>query len=572
VTYVSPVKTWHEGAILVVACALLYLTGSGEVPFYTRGEPREGLVVREMLRTGDWLVPARPGGALAKKPPLYYWTAAATTTLLPHPPERAMRLPSALFGTAGVLVTWAAARHALPAGAALPAALILATSFEWTRAATSARVDMALAAPLALLLAAWSAALAPHVGHGRLLVVVAAVAAALGVLGKGPIALVLPALAIGALLVLPRHRPAALRLWPATTLVVAAALAALWYAAAFARQGWAFVEVVARENLLRFLDTDAADTGHAHGPLYLLGLGLVGVLPWTPIAPLAWAAPRTPVTALAAGWVVAGAAFLALATSKRSVYLLPLYPALALLVAGGMGAAAGRALVLARLGARTYPIALALIAAVAAAGALGVDVTAPIRPLLKPQDAAGALALVGAARDAGPALLLLAFGTAGAAFAAGHALRSDAWPRLVLVVAAAFVAWTAFFNGVLHPAIGRGLSVREFLAHVGTVVPPGTPLHARFPPDPAVRFYAPRELLAWPDDRATGAYVLLWEDEWRGIRDERGRALEVIAVSDSTRSRSGHLALVRAPHGRVRAAAAPPPASESAPGLRNSPD
>ena len=566
-------KTWHEGAILVVACAFLYLTGGGDVPFYTRGEPREGLVVREMLRTGDWLVPTRPGGDLAKKPPLYYWGAAATMTVLPGPPERAIRLPSALLGTAGVLVTWAAARRALPAGGALPAALILATSFEWTRAATSARVDMALAAPLALLLAAWSVALArPDASRGRLLLV-AVVAAALGVLGKGPIALVLPALAAGTLLLLPRHRPAALRLRPATTLFVAAALAALWYGAAFARQGWAFVDVVARENLLRFLDTDAADTGHAHGALYLLVLGLVGILPWTPIASLAWAAPRTPVMALAAAWVVAGAAFLALATSKRSVYLLPLYPALALLVAGGMSAAAGRgrALALARLGAHTYPPAFGLVAAVAAAGALGVDVTAPIRPLLKPQDAAGALALAAAARDAGPALLLLAFGTAGAAFAAAHALRSDAWSRLVLIVAAVFVAWTAFFNGVIHPAIGRSRTVREFLAHVGTIVPPGTPLHARFPPDPAVRFYAPRELLPGPDDRAAGAYVLLWEDEWRGIRDSRGEALEVVAVSDSTRPRSGHLALVRAPQGPVRAATTEP-SSSAAPGLRNTPE
>jgi 4-amino-4-deoxy-L-arabinose transferase-like glycosyltransferase len=566
------VKTWHEGAILVVACALLYLTGGGEVPFYTRGEPREGLVVREMLRSGDWLVPARPGGDLARKPPLYYWSAATTTTLLPDPPERALRLPSALLGTAAVLVTWAAARSALPAGAALPAALILATSFEWTRAATSARVDMALAAPLALLLCVWSVALARPDGPRGALLGVAVVAAALGVLGKGPIALVLPGLAAGALLVLGRHRPAVHVLRPVTTLAVAAAVAALWYVAAFTREGWAFVDVVARENLFRFFDTDAADTGHAHGPLYLLVLGLVGLLPWTPIVALAWAAPRSPATALAAAWVAMGAVFLMLATSKRSVYLLPLYPAVALLVAGGMTAAAdrGRARSIARLGARAYPIALLAIAAVAAAGALGVDVAAPIRPLLKPEDAAGALALTAAAREAGPTLLLLAVGTAGAAMAAARALRADAWPRLVLVLASAFVAWTVFFNGVLHPAIGRSRSVREFLAHVGTILPPGTPLHARFPPDPAVRFYAPSDLARWPNENATGGYVLLWEDEWRGIRDASGKPLEVVAVSDSRRPRSGHLALVRAPDGAVQAATKTKP-TDPAPGLRNSP-
>ncbi len=447
---------------------------------------------------------------------------------------------------------------------------MLATSFEWTRAATSARVDMALAAPLALLLATWCVALVrPDLRRG-VVVILAIAAATLATLAKGPVALALPALAVGALLVLSRHRAATLRLRPLTTLAIAAALAALWYAAAFAREGWAFVDVVARENLLRFLDTDAADTGHAHGAPYLLLLGLVGLLPWTPIAPLALAAPRSSATALAATWTVTGIVFFALAAAKRSVYLLPLYPAVALLVAGGMAVADGAGLAprLARLGARTYSIAFVLIAAVAAAGALGLDVAAPIRPLLKPQDAAGAAVLITAAHEAGALLLLLAAGTAAAAFAAERAVRADAWPRLVLVVAAAFVAWTAFFNGVLHPAIGRSRSVREFLAHVGTIVPPGTPLHTRFPPDPALRFYTPRDLVPWPDERLAGGYVLLWENEWRTTRDVRGVTLDVIAVSDSSRPHVGHLALVRVPAGPLRTATERPPATIE-PGVSN---
>ena len=562
-------KTWHEGAILVVACALLYLTGTAEIPFYTRGEPREGLVVQEMIRTGEWLVPSRPGGDLTKKPPLFYWTAAAATTVLPGPPERAMRVPSALLGTAGVLATWVAARHALPAGAALPAALILATSFEWARAATAARVDMALAAPLTLLLAAWCVALARPESSGRLVVAVAALATALGVLGKGPIAVVLPALAIGVLLVVRQYRAAAIALRPLTTLAVGAGLAALWYGAAFARHGSAFVDVVARENVQRFLDTDAGSTGHSHGPFYLLALGLVGILPWTPMLPLAWAAPRSPVRALSAAWVVTGCVFFTLASSKRSVYLLPLYPAMALLLAGGASVADGRARTLARLGSRVYPVIFTAIALVAAATAVGLDVTAPLRPLLKPPDAESALGLVAAARDAGPYLLLLAVATMGVALATARAVRDDASARLVLLVAATFVGWIAFFNGVLHPAIGRGRSMREFLAHVGTIVPPGDPLYARFPPDPAVRFYAPRELVRWPNEAAAGSYLLLWEDDWRRIRDQRGEPLEVVAVSDATRARNGHLALVRAPSGRVRSAPESPKTDvDAAPGLR----
>ena len=43
--------------ILLVACLMLFFPGLGSVPFYTRGEPREALVAREMVTTGEWLVP-----------------------------------------------------------------------------------------------------------------------------------------------------------------------------------------------------------------------------------------------------------------------------------------------------------------------------------------------------------------------------------------------------------------------------------------------------------------------------------------------------------------------------------
>src|SRR5262249_8153204 len=142
------VRAGREALVVLAACGALSLSGAARVPFYTRGEPREGLVVREMLRSGAWLVPERPDDQPARQPPLYYWAGAAALSALPDRPELALRLPSALFGAAAVLGTWATARAAFGSTAGLPAALLLATSFEWARAATSARVDMALAGSL----------------------------------------------------------------------------------------------------------------------------------------------------------------------------------------------------------------------------------------------------------------------------------------------------------------------------------------------------------------------------------------------------------------------------------------
>ena len=115
-----------DASLVAGVCLVLFFTGLGGVPFYTRGEPREALVAREMLHTGEWLVPSRPDGELTRKPPLFYWIAASALTLFPDRPELAARLPSAILGTVGVLVTWAAVRASFGAEVALPAALILA--------------------------------------------------------------------------------------------------------------------------------------------------------------------------------------------------------------------------------------------------------------------------------------------------------------------------------------------------------------------------------------------------------------------------------------------------------------
>ncbi|TMB04501.1 MAG: hypothetical protein E6J70_03905 [Deltaproteobacteria bacterium] len=552
----------REAVVVVAACAALALAGASRIPFYTRGEPREGLVAREILRSGQWLVPARPDDEPARKPPLYYWAAAAALAALPDRPELALRLPSAALGTAAVLGTWATARAAFGSTAGLPTALVLATSFEWTRAATSARVDMALAASLTAVLAAWTFALLG--GPRWRWTALAATGAAFGTLAKGPVAIVLPALATGVLALARRDMALPRRLGAPAALGVAVLVAGVWYAAAFSREGSAFLATVARENWFRYLDPDA-ETGHAHGAGYLFSLALVGLLPWTPLLPLGFVAlgrARTPAANLAEAWVGAGLVFFSFAASKRSVYLLPLYPAVALLVGAGVVAAPaeGAAVRVARGGARLYAPALVVLAALAAALAVGFDPGPALRRWLRPADALGAAALAVAARRAAPVLVLLALASAVAGFVADRAARRGRWRRLVHVLAMLAVAWTAAFNTLLHPAIAKPRSLRAFMGRVDRVVPAGDPLYAFFPPDPALRFYAPRELRPWPPPARGGAvHLLLWEDEWRRWRDALGRPLRPLAASRAEQPGRGHLLLVAPPPGRLVPAPAPGP-------------
>src|SRR5262245_17337121 len=398
-----------RAALLVTGiCLVLFFTGLGAVPFYTRGEPREALVAREMLRTGEWLVPSRPEGELTRKPPLYYWIAASALTALPGRPELAARLPSAILGTLGVLVTWAAARARFGGEVALLAALILATSGEWTRAATVARVDMALVAGLTVVLGAWLVVLGDERRSRAALLVIAALGVAVATLSKGPVAVILPALAVAALIVVWRDLSFLGRLGTIPVLVAGGAAAALWYGVAFAREGGAFLHVVVQENLLRFVDTADAGTGHAHGVGYLPLVGMIGLLPWTLLLPIAGAPlvderRRQPAVALCAAWVAVVLVFFSIAAAKRSVYLLPLYPALAVLLALGVQQPpTGRLARVLRVTTVSYAPALVILGLAAGALASGVDVVAVLRHRLKPRDAQNTLAVVAAARAAAP--------------------------------------------------------------------------------------------------------------------------------------------------------------------------
>jgi hypothetical protein len=115
------------------------------------------------------------------------------------------------------------------------------------------------------------------------------------------------------------------RLGVVPVLGVATLAAAVWYLCAFVEQGSAFIDVVFKENVVRFIDTDDAKAG-TRRVLYLPLVGLVGALPWVPLLPLV--VPRRGARAavrFAAHWALVVVVFFSLANAKRSVYLLPAF-------------------------------------------------------------------------------------------------------------------------------------------------------------------------------------------------------------------------------------------------------
>jgi 4-amino-4-deoxy-L-arabinose transferase-like glycosyltransferase len=324
--------------VVVAAWAPLQLLGLGAAPFHTKGEPREAVVVADILQRGEWILPRRNAVDLPAKPPLFHWLAALASQGLGGISELAVRLPSALQSLGAALLLLIAASVLYGARCGLLASLTLLTSFEWLRAATSARVDMTLAFGLTCTFIGLLLLRHQERMIWRFLVYVGLTWA---VLAKGPVGIALPILQVVLICLLDRSTELLRRLRPVRGLVVVLILAGTWYGLATAQGGYDFfAKQILDENVYRFLGSRNLTGGHRHSALYLAAMLVVGFLPWSLFLPILVRdaqrreeRPRPDPRRFVVTWVVVVFAFYAIPASKRGVYLLPLYPALSLLLA-----------------------------------------------------------------------------------------------------------------------------------------------------------------------------------------------------------------------------------------------
>ncbi len=324
--------------LIVAAWFALQLWGLGKAPFSTKGEPREALVVWEMTHGGGWILPKRNGTEVPSKPPLFHWLGAVTALARGAADEWSVRFPSAALSLLALLGVFAAGTALWTPYAGCASALTLMTTFEWARAATNARVDMVLtfgleAALLGLLFFLRSQAarwLVPVYGG-----------ITLAVLGKGPVGVALPVLVALVMFALTRDVSPVRRMRLGTGILVVLVGAGTWYVLAAFVGGSEFVQKqIIQENVLRLVGGADFAGGHRHPLTYLLGALLLGLLPWTlclpAVATRLWRdrlglTVRDPRVFLLV-WIAVVFAIYAVATSKRGVYLLGLYPAVALLL------------------------------------------------------------------------------------------------------------------------------------------------------------------------------------------------------------------------------------------------
>jgi len=244
-------------ALVALAVVLAALPIGSDV--YEGGEAREGLVVREMLRTGDWILPLWNGSIVPSKPPLFHWLAAGAAGLTgAGVTEHTLRAPSIVLAGLVVLLVFLAGRAWGGEQVGFLAALVLATTPQFLNEAGDGRVDMTLTTAITGAQLAFVHALRGGGGPTR---IVLALCLALAMLAKGPVGPGLVGLTALVSALANRRLGPALRLVRPLPVFVFLAVAGGWYGLAYHHRGMDFVaKQIVSENGEALLGARASPT------------------------------------------------------------------------------------------------------------------------------------------------------------------------------------------------------------------------------------------------------------------------------------------------------------------------
>jgi hypothetical protein len=524
--------------LLVVLCGVLFFPYLGSTPFFDKGEPREALAVQDIVQRGEWLVPLKVA-TIPSKPPLMHWSAALVTKMTGSLTEATIRFPSAFYATLGVLLIYWLGRQIFDGTTALLGAAILATTMVYQDQALSARVDMTMCffitASLALFYALYRGYLKRPLWFYVFYIVVG-----IGTLAKGPLGVLLPALIAASLALAERRWNMIHKFCFHPGVILTLVLATGWYVVAVTRGGEGFFDrQILDENLSRFV----GGSGHSQPIYYYVPYLFTLGMPWGMFLPLLlWDVFKT---RLQTGdhrlflklWVLVMFVFFSISVGKRAVYLLPLYPALSLLLAAWFydagSAQKGRLIVY-----RIISILAALTGALLLVITLGALWShdqgwffAPIEGLLKPKDRANLVAVRNQLDDFGWAFTLMVLIGAGLWLSLARSLwlgriRSVAHQLVILSIVHGFVVCS-----VVMPVIAQAKSYREFMVRVNELVQPNDKLYLYGPfNSDSVMFYRgsviewldqPVELVAQKDGSGDG-YLIMPVQTFKQIQTAAG--------------------------------------------------
>jgi 4-amino-4-deoxy-L-arabinose transferase-like glycosyltransferase len=341
-----------RAAIFLLALSLIaFLPGFLNIPPVDRDEARFAQATKQMVETGDFVDIRFQGEVRYKKPVGIYWLQATAVKLgetlgVPqaHTTIWLYRIPS-LFGAAGsVLLTYWAALAFASRRAALLAAVMMAASILLGVEARLAKTDaMQLLVSVAAMGAMARAYLSvsrpgPTDISGWKIPAIFWSAVAAGILLKGPLIVMLVALPALTLAVVDRSAGWLWKLRPVPGIIWTIILVLPWFIAILWRSGDAFLT----ESLVKDLFAKVASGQESHGapPGYYFALFWLTFWPTAPLAllaaPAVWAGRREPDTRFLLAWIIPAWIVFEIVITKLPHYVLPLYPAIAILTAGAI--------------------------------------------------------------------------------------------------------------------------------------------------------------------------------------------------------------------------------------------
>lgn len=338
--------------LLSAVSALLFLPNLGGPTLWDIDEGNNTRCAYEMMMADNWRVPTFNGQLRIDKPALLYWLQIMAFEVF-GVGEFAARLPSALAALAAVLLTYELGRRLFGAACGLLAGLMVSSSVMFCAAAHFANPDALLTASTTLIfLCFW-----PGFVSGRLRFALVGASMGLAVLAKGPVGLVLP-FSVICLFLAACRQTVLLRDRRFLLGVLGFLLVALpWYLWVGVDTKFEFVRrFVTVHNVGRFLQP----MENHSGPFYYYVVALVvGFVPWSVfLVPVCWdcvrqfrkaeldAPARGVATSLTgasgsgrlqigflACWIGVYVIFFSISRTKLPNYILPIYPAIALLTA-----------------------------------------------------------------------------------------------------------------------------------------------------------------------------------------------------------------------------------------------
>lgn len=334
--------------VLLIAAILPYFIDLGGSSIWDANEAFYVETPREMLQSGDFISPTFNYVPRLNKPVLSYWIVAGFYKVF-GVSVGVQRLPIALAALTMIIAALVLARAAGNLEAGLWAAAGLAVAPRLVMFGRRIFIDIYISTFMALTLTCFALA-ERYPQRRRLFLLLMYACVGLGVLTKGPVAAVLPALVFGVYLLLHRELKRIAEMMIPLGIIIVLAIVIPWYAALYQRYGWTYItSFIVGENIARY--TEGLGVEQRRGLSFYLPVVFSDSFPWSLClfgAAALWLVDwrnRRGLKPSAIGpeeiafrlrtllwlWILVIVIFFTFSAAKQDLYIFPIVPAVATL-------------------------------------------------------------------------------------------------------------------------------------------------------------------------------------------------------------------------------------------------